>query len=63
MLPLNSLQMRETADGQPVFVLLAEVHHSINTLRQDFSGLHYHRLITWLQLLIWSVRVRWLRVQ
>jgi hypothetical protein len=56
--------MRETADGQPVFVLLAEVHHSINTLRQNFfwpalSPIDHVAAAADK----WPVRVRWLRVQ
>jgi hypothetical protein len=44
--------VREAAHGQPLFVLFALVDHSVNVLRQDFSGLQYHRLIAGLQLLI-----------
>jgi len=44
--------VREAANGQPLFVPLAAIHHTVNILRQDFSGLNYHRLIAGLQLLI-----------
>lgn len=45
MLPLDGLQAREAADGQPLFVPLAAVDHSEDMLRQDLSGLHYHRSV------------------
>jgi hypothetical protein len=50
VVPIDGLQVREAANGQPLFVPLAAVHHTVNMLRQDFSGLNYHRLIAGLQL-------------
>ena len=52
MFPLHGLQARQASDDQPLFVLLAPIDHAVNMLRQNFSGLHYHRLIVRLQLLI-----------
>lgn len=52
MVPLDSLQVDQAADGQPLFVPLAAVDHPENMLRQDFSRLHDHRLIAGLHLLI-----------
>ena len=37
MLPLDGLQVREASDGQPLFVLLAPIDHSVDMLREDFS--------------------------
>jgi hypothetical protein len=39
VVPLDGLQVREAADGQPLFISLAPVDHSKDMLRQDFSGL------------------------
>jgi hypothetical protein len=46
MVALNSLQMRETANGKPLLVLFALIDQSVNKLRENFSSLHDHRLIT-----------------
>jgi hypothetical protein len=46
MVALNSLQMRETANGKPLLVLFALIDQSVNKLREKFSSLHDHRLIT-----------------
>ena len=62
MVPLDGLQVREAANGQPLFVPLTAVHHTVNMLRQEFSGLNYHRLIAGLCSKRRRVVVRRLRV-
>ena len=52
MVPLDGLQVDDSADRQPLFVTLAAAHHRENMLRQHLSGLHDHGLIAGLQLLI-----------
>jgi hypothetical protein len=36
VVPLDGLEVREAADGQPLFILLALVDHSVDMLRQGF---------------------------
>ena len=46
VIPLNGLQVSEAADGQPLFILLAPIDHSVNMLCENLFCLHYHRWIT-----------------
>jgi hypothetical protein len=47
---LNGLQVRETADGQALLVVLTMIHHSVNMLSEDLSCLQKDGLITLMQL-------------
>jgi hypothetical protein len=49
---LYRLQVRQTADSQPLFVPHAPIDHPVDMLREYLPRLHDHRFVATLQLLI-----------
>ena len=52
MVALDRLQVHKATDGEPLFVPLALVDHSVDMLRENFPGLQAHRAVQRLKLLI-----------
>jgi hypothetical protein len=50
VISLNGLQVRETADGQTLPVVLTMIHHSVNMLSEYLPCLQKHGLISLMQL-------------